>query len=48
MLAGQLYRASDPEIQADQESAKAWMARATTRDVPRGAMALGNPARVRA
>ncbi len=27
MLAGQLYRASDPEIQADQQSAKAWMVR---------------------
>jgi maltose O-acetyltransferase len=25
MLAGQLYHASDPEIQADQQSAKAWM-----------------------
>ncbi len=27
MLAGQLYHASDPEIQADQQSAKAWMVR---------------------
>lgn len=27
MLAGQLYRAGDPEIQADQQSAKAWMVR---------------------
>jgi maltose O-acetyltransferase len=27
MLAGQLYHAGDPEIQADQESAKAWMVR---------------------
>ena len=27
MLAGQLYHAGDPEIQADQQSAKAWMAR---------------------
>jgi maltose O-acetyltransferase len=27
MLAGQLYHANDPEIQADQESAKAWMTR---------------------
>jgi maltose O-acetyltransferase len=27
MLAGQLYRADDPEIQADQQSAKEWMVR---------------------
>jgi maltose O-acetyltransferase len=27
MLAGQLYHAGDPEIQADQQSAKAWMVR---------------------
>src|ERR1700733_4049176 len=27
MLAGQLYHANDPEIQADQQSAKAWMVR---------------------
>src|ERR1700735_2557008 len=27
MLAGQLYHAGDPEIQADQQSAKAWMGR---------------------
>jgi len=27
MLAGQLYHADDPEIQADQQSAKAWMVR---------------------
>jgi acetyltransferase-like isoleucine patch superfamily enzyme len=27
MLAGQLYHANDPEIQADQLSAKAWMVR---------------------
>src|SRR5450631_1226167 len=27
MLAGQLYHASDPEIQADQQSAKVWMVR---------------------
>src|SRR5277367_2803330 len=27
MLAGQLYHANDPEIQADQESANAWMVR---------------------
>ena len=27
MLAGQLYHANDPEIQADQQSAKAWMER---------------------
>ena len=27
MVAGQLYHAGDPEIQADQQSAKAWMAR---------------------
>ena len=25
MLAGQLYHANDPEIQADQRSAMAWM-----------------------
>jgi maltose O-acetyltransferase len=27
MLAGQLYHAGDPEIQADQQAAKAWMVR---------------------
>jgi len=27
MLAGELYHANDPEIQADQQSAKAWMVR---------------------
>src|SRR3954453_15430069 len=27
MLAGELYRAGDPEIQADQAAAKAWMVR---------------------
>jgi len=27
MLAGQLYHANDPEIQADQQSARAWMLR---------------------
>jgi len=27
MLAGQLYHANDPEIQADQQTAKAWMVR---------------------
>jgi maltose O-acetyltransferase len=27
MLAGELYRAGDPEIQADQRAAKAWLAR---------------------
>jgi len=27
MLAGELYRADDPEIQADQAAARAWMAR---------------------
>ena len=27
MLAGQLYHGNDPEIQADQQSAKAWMVR---------------------
>src|SRR6202020_3434066 len=27
MLAGQLYQANDPEIQADQQSAKAWVGR---------------------
>jgi maltose O-acetyltransferase len=27
MLAGELYRAGDAEIQADQRAAKAWMAR---------------------
>jgi len=27
MLAGELYHAGDPEIQADQQSAKAWMVR---------------------
>jgi maltose O-acetyltransferase len=27
MLAGQLYHANDPEIQADQQSAEAWMVR---------------------
>jgi maltose O-acetyltransferase len=27
MLAGQLYHANDPEIRADQQSAKAWMVR---------------------
>ena len=27
MLAGQIYHAGDPEIQADQQSAKVWMAR---------------------
>ncbi|MEO7208868.1 MAG: sugar O-acetyltransferase [Steroidobacteraceae bacterium] len=57
MLAGQLYHAGDPEIQADQQSAKAWMVRynaalATTADKRRELLrerlaAVGNGAVIR-
>jgi maltose O-acetyltransferase len=52
MLAGQLYHAGDPEIQADQQSAKAWMVRYNAADERRELLrerlaAVGNGAVIR-